>query len=664
MHRRSLSGYLAIALACGLLALAVHGYSQREYVAARQHYAREAKANAEQGVRRLDGAFRSIYDNLKTLASLPSLRTIDRHGSNLSDEAKVTFQQLYANLASGVDVSEVYIVPADFNPEHLDAATGKPEEPIMMFDSLIVNAGGQARVQANPGDPLPSKAQAQDTPPEVETFEYRQLVDHMRYLAANFPRQQAIGAFSSPLVSGPEIITCDNTDFIRTRKDADRTGVMFSMPFYGPDMKFKGSVTAIILSSALRKLLPDDNFVLVNPGYGIANARPGNVHMAQSHQFIAAGLADPGLIFSTVLPISIVDPRSPWKVWAGRDDEVFFGGTDARAVRLVELSGYALVSLLTFIAMLSWYFVQRDIAKQVRANALLAKAHGEAKAAEAMALRAEAEAREMAQPFKTLNQDVTRLNMELAAKMRDLQEAQAESLRREKLAQLGQLTATVAHELRNPMAAIRNTAFVVRRRIADKGLDLESQLVRIDSGIARCDAIISQLLDFARFKTPDLVETDIDNWLMEVVEEEALALPERVEVRLVCGLAGATADIDTQRIRRVLTNLLGNASEAMVGRDGTAKSERPPVITLATRLTQRGVEITVTDTGPGIPVELLAKVREPLFTTKNFGTGLGLPAVEKILELHGGGLDIKSAPGQGASVTAWFPRRRTQASAA
>ena len=76
------------------------------------------------------------------------------------------------------------------------------------------------------------------------------------------------------------------------------------------------------------------------------------------------------------------------------------------------------------------------------------------------------------------------------------------------------------------------------------------------------------------------------------------------------------------------------------------------------------MEVTCADNGPGIAAEHLAKVFEPLFTTKSFGTGLGLPAVQKILEQHGGGLDVSSRPGEGAVFTAWWPFNQQQVSAA
>ena len=124
------------------------------------------------------------------------------------------------------------------------------------------------------------------------------------------------------------------------------------------------------------------------------------------------------------------------------------------------------------------------------------------------------------------------------------------------------------------------------------------------------------------------------------------------------GMGGVAAGIDPARMSRVLINLMSNASEAMVGKgvDPAKFAVKEPRISIASSATVRGFEISVADNGPGIAPENLDKVFEPLFTTKSFGTGLGIPAVQKIMEQHGGGLEVRSAPGQGAEFIAWWPR--------
>lgn len=259
--------------------------------------------------------------------------------------------------------------------------------------------------------------------------------------------------------------------------------------------------------------------------------------------------------------------------------------------------------------------------------------------------------------LQTVNDQVTRLNLELSENIKKLKATQEEMVKAGRMAQLGQLTATVAHELRNPLAAVRTSAFVLDRKIKGKGMGVEQQLQRIDNGVVRCDNIISQLLDFARTRPVQRKLVDLDGWLAKVIEEEAAKLPAVVTIECTLGLGGLVAAIDPERMSRSLINLISNASEALVGKGDTlsGSADFVPRIIIKSGRAGRGIEISVTDNGPGISAENLLRIREPLFTTKSFGTGLGLPAVEKILEQHGGGLEIASKPGEGACFTAWFP---------
>ncbi len=282
------------------------------------------------------------------------------------------------------------------------------------------------------------------------------------------------------------------------------------------------------------------------------------------------------------------------------------------------------------------------------------------------ALRSEAETRTMAGELQKVNERVITLNRDLADHMQKLQAAQDEIIRKGKMAQLGQLTATVAHEIRNPLGAVRTAAFLIERKTKGKDIGIEAPLKRITNGIIRCDNIITELLDFARSKALQLEAVSVDDWIANRVEEEAQRLPEAVALECHLGLGDQRAEFDTGRMQRMLINLLTNAAEAMIGKGDTPppQSIDNPRIVVTTRLTSRGIEIAVADNGPGIAAHNLEKIREPLFTTKSFGVGLGIPAVEKILEQHGGGLDIETASDKGTTMTAWFPLQQTRKEAA
>jgi len=299
-------------------------------------------------------------------------------------------------------------------------------------------------------------------------------------------------------------------------------------------------------------------------------------------------------------------------------------------------------------------------------GSLMKRKYQELERANAGAETARGEAENFASQLQGVNDDVVRLNRDLEDNLTKLRDAQDELVRRGRMAQLGQLTATVAHEIRNPLGAVRTSAYLLERKTKDKGLGIEPQLERITNGVVRCDNIITQLLDFARSSALSVKDAEFDGWLTKVLEDEVPKLPGVVTVEYSPGAPGLSVSFDEARLQRAVINLLTNASEAMVG-NGTDPSKfacTDPKITITTVLSARGAEITVKDNGPGITEANMKKIMEPLFTTKNFGTGLGLPAIEKIMDQHGGGLEIVSKPGEGACFTLWLPLSQAKKDAA
>ncbi len=279
---------------------------------------------------------------------------------------------------------------------------------------------------------------------------------------------------------------------------------------------------------------------------------------------------------------------------------------------------------------------------------------------------AQHEAEDMSQKLSVINDDMVNVNKELAHQMHMLKDAQDALVSKGRMEQLGQLTATIAHELRNPLGAVRTSAFLIERKIKDKNLGFEPQLARINNGVSRCDDIITQLLDFSRTKPLAARPSDLDQWLMKMLEEEAKQLPAAVSIECDLNLAGRLVPFDPARLQRALINLLSNASEAMVGKgDDPAKFEtRMPLIRISTEVLDGHAVIRIKDSGPGISEANLARVREPLFTTKSFGTGLGLPAVDQIANQHHGRLVIQSTPGEGAEFALHLPLQTPKENAA
>lgn len=239
-----------------------------------------------------------------------------------------------------------------------------------------------------------------------------------------------------------------------------------------------------------------------------------------------------------------------------------------------------------------------------------------------------------------------RLEQRVEARTAALHAAQSALLRKERLAAMGQLTGTVAHELRNPLAAISTSLAVIGQKCSDPALGVERAVERANRGVDRCDTIITELLDFARAKGLQPEPVVLDAWLSGVLDEQQV--PRGIVLDRDFGTGGAIVRFDPEALRRAVVNLLENACHAIADGQGSR-------ITVTSRKAGERFEIIVADDGPGIADSNLPQVLEPLFSTKSFGTGLGLPTVQRIVEEHGGGLEIDSEVGRGTRVCLWLP---------
>ena len=264
------------------------------------------------------------------------------------------------------------------------------------------------------------------------------------------------------------------------------------------------------------------------------------------------------------------------------------------------------------------------------------------------------------------NADILALNQDLERRVErrtaELQQAQSELMHQERLATIGHLTATVSHELRNPLGAIRTAIYLVRGRTDGQGLGVESALERVDRSVSRCDNIINELLDYTRSTALNLENHPIDEWLHGLLGEQNL--PPAIGVKLLSGTGGLIAAFDQDRLRRALSNLVNNACEAMVEAAESDELAGPPELEIKSRAAGDHFEILVSDSGPGIAPDTLPQVFEPLFSTKSGAVGLGLPTVKQIMEQHGGDVEVTSSQGGGTQVRLWMPIKQVQEQAA
>lgn len=226
--------------------------------------------------------------------------------------------------------------------------------------------------------------------------------------------------------------------------------------------------------------------------------------------------------------------------------------------------------------------------------------------------------------------------------------------RQEKLASLGMLAAGVAHEIRNPLTAIKAWLFMQQKRLKP-GTPEHEDAGLISGEINRLEHIVKDFLQFARPSEPQFAVIQADDVLREVQKLIGPQLKKSNIMLALDGVAPVPIRVDAGQIKQVLINLVQNAADA-IGKNGN--------ITLRARLDEKRladrprevVILEVADTGKGIPPEVEKRLFDPFFTTKESGTGLGLPIAARIVEKHQGALQYQTQAGRGTTFGIILPR--------
>jgi two-component system sensor histidine kinase HydH len=248
--------------------------------------------------------------------------------------------------------------------------------------------------------------------------------------------------------------------------------------------------------------------------------------------------------------------------------------------------------------------------------------------------------------YQLLSETLTEAN-------RNLKLAQDEARRAERLAALGQLSAGLAHEIRNPLGVIKGSAEILTQKL-DKANPLAQELAGyIYTEVNRVSALVSRFLDFARPSQLDLGAYDLITVVercLKTVSEQGVC--KNVSIKRDFSPSLPKVMLDHDLCDQVFANLFMNACEAMGDEGGElrvrlrASDEKPEA---------RGVVVEIEDSGPGVPAEMKEQIFNPFVTTKKSGVGLGLAIVSKIVDAHGGSLKLVSEPGHGACFRMEFP---------
>jgi signal transduction histidine kinase len=260
----------------------------------------------------------------------------------------------------------------------------------------------------------------------------------------------------------------------------------------------------------------------------------------------------------------------------------------------------------------------------------------------------------VAQRERRARSEVERLNAELTGTLTRLQAAQEELVEAERMATVGRLSLKVAHEVRNPIAAIELNAELLGDIVQERGGAEKNEATTLVSAIreqvAALDALTEEYLAFARFPRAQFEEDSVNDMITALAEfVRPLAGRQGITISATTDPAVPPMEIDRTLLRQAVLNLIKNGLEA-VSQGGA--------LTVTTRRVDDTVEIAVTDSGAGIAPEVGKRLFEQFFTTKPQGTGLGLSISRQIVEEHGGKLRWSSTPGTGATFTISLPIKR------
>jgi len=233
--------------------------------------------------------------------------------------------------------------------------------------------------------------------------------------------------------------------------------------------------------------------------------------------------------------------------------------------------------------------------------------------------------------------------------VKKLKEYQEQLVLREKLAAVGQMASVVGHEIRNPLGVINNAIYYIRTRLemsSEAELDpkIQKHIGIIEKEISASNRIVNDLLGFSRTRPPMAQPLDLN----KIVEDSlsAVSIPDGVKVEIDLSMELPPTLVNQDEIRQVFINIINNAWQAMP-EGGTIK--------IRSYVGEEMAQVEITDTGCGISPENMKKLFTPFFSTKTKGTGLGLAAVQRILERHKGRIKVRSRLGQGTTFIIGLP---------
>jgi len=424
---------------------------------------------------------------------------------------------------------------------------------------------------------------------EVEIFEYREMKKQISWFLEHYPKRSSIAGLNYPALSSPEVVTCDNTEFsaedLARSNDSPRKGIVYSVPFYGPGGELKGLVSAVLRTAVLSRTINLPGSLIESPDSGFTIGRKSEQNYSHPYAFFEQKQI-------------VTNEPKPWTI------SYFVSGEDFLAAPAQAIIHgdfiYVLITGFAVTLLLAW------------GSSLL---------------------------------NSTRLKAQaLAQEMTDVAQARQEALLGAgKMASLGEMASNLAHEINNPLTVILAKAETLKRNLKKEPLELETAIKDVDKIFTTGNRIMTIIKGlkafsrngerdpFTRVRVNDII-TDTIDFCLQKYKEQGVALK-------ISPVPAIEIEARATQISQVVLNLLNNALDAI------APLTDKWVMLEVTSIGTDRIQISVTDSGKGIPPEIAEKLSQPFFTTKEVGkgTGLGLSISRRIAKEHGGTLTLDTS---------------------
>jgi methyl-accepting chemotaxis protein len=281
----------------------------------------------------VDAKLTYLYQSIRTMSLMPGVRKIDRYGKSLDRDATMSLQQLFNNAYLNIRMSEIYVLPSSLDPDRIDPVTKKPEEPIITFDEFRMTIADKTSEDKKPEFE------------EVEEHEYRLMKNQLKSLKRQYPTSSTFKDLNVPLVSGPPVITCDNSDFkkedLESHNDEPRTGFIFTVPIYDLDGNFHGGISAILRTRILLSYLPNLPLGIINTDHSVYLTKNSEApEWTSALPYFKRDEVNGNLAYSGIRKLTFPD-SSTWQLWAAYPEAMFWKSQEVRSIYFLFKLGIA-----------------------------------------------------------------------------------------------------------------------------------------------------------------------------------------------------------------------------------------------------------------------------------------------------------------------------------